>query len=188
MVKAPSVMQGYWRQPTITRDVLSDDGWLATGDIGRVDRDGFVWITDRKKDLFKDSGGRYVAPQRVESLLRLEPLIEQACLVGDNRPYCIALIVPAMTELEAWAKKKKLFFREPKSLLSEPKIRRLIADAVNRVNQRLAKHETVRDFDLIATAFSTQESLLTPSLKIRRDRVVSRYAQRIDNLYLNQKK
>ncbi|MEE2756349.1 MAG: long-chain fatty acid--CoA ligase [Myxococcota bacterium] len=183
MVKAPSVMQGYWKQPSITRAVLSDDGWLATGDIGRVDRDGFVWITDRKKDLFKDSGGRYVAPQRVESLLRLEPMIEQACLIGDNRPYCIALIVPAMTELEAWAKKKKLFFREPESLLREPKIRRVIEESVNRVNQRLAKHETVRDFELIADAFSTQESLLTPSLKIRRDRVVARYADRIDRLY-----
>jgi long-chain acyl-CoA synthetase len=182
-VKAPSVMMGYWHQEDATKEVLSDDGWLATGDIGALDQDGFLTITDRKKDLFKDSGGRYIAPQRVESLLRLEFFIEQACLVGDNRPYCVALIVPNMVALEKWAKERKLFARTPRELLEEPAVIQQIKSAVDRVNTRLARHESIADFKLLEMAFTTSDSLLTPSLKVRRTQVQERYATEINMLY-----
>ena len=185
MIKAPSVMMGYWRQQQETLRVLSDDGWLATGDLGKIDRDGFIWIKERKKDLFKDSGGRYIAPQRVEKLLRLDPYVEQVCLVGDERPYCVALIVPDVSALEAWAKKKKLFVRDPDELVQNEKIRGLMKDAVDRVNSRLARHETIRDFALIADPFTTREDLLTPSLKVKRAHVMAKYSELVESLYEN---
>ena len=110
LVKGPNVMHGYWQDKQATRDVLEGSGWLATGDIGILERDGFLRITDRKKDLFKDTGGRYIAPQKLEGTMREDPFIDRAVVFGDGRPYCVALITPNMSALQDWCKQQGLRF------------------------------------------------------------------------------
>ena len=132
LVKAPSVMMGYWNQEKETQRMVDDDGWLKTGDVGTLGGDGFLRITDRKKDLYKDTGGRYIATQKVERLLRLEPHIEQACLVGDGRPYCVALLVPHWESLEEWARDKRIPFESREALQNDSDVRGLLQRAVQR--------------------------------------------------------
>ncbi len=180
LVRGPNVMAGYWQRPDETAEVLVD-GWLHTGDVGRLDRRGRLCITDRKKDLFKSSGGKYVAPQRLEALLAGLPLVDQACVAGDGKPFCTALIVP---DADALAEA----LGEPKShslplLLENRRARALLADQIDRLDEDLERHEQIRNFRLVGEAFTEEEGLLTSTLKVRRNRVLHRYSALVDAMY-----
>ncbi len=182
LVRGPNVMQGYHRLPEETAAVL-DDGWLATGDIGRFDDDGFLYVTDRKKDLFKTSTGRYIAPQRLERLLCTSSVVDQACVVGDGRPYCVALVVPDFAELEAFAASKGLGALDRIALAEHPVVKKRVRKAIDRVNNGLERHEAIRTFRLLTDPFTEQNGMLTPSKKVRRRAVLQRLAGPIESLY-----
>lgn len=181
-VRGPNVMEGYHRLPAETARVLRD-GWLATGDIGRFDADGYLYVTDRKKDLFKTSTGRYVAPQKTERLLGTSALIDQACVVGDGRPYCVALVVPDFDALEAFAAEKGLGALDRTALVDHPAIKKRVRKAVDQVNDGLERHEAVRAIRLLTDPFTEENGLLTPSKKVRRKAVLERLAAPIESLY-----
>ncbi|MCB9546647.1 MAG: long-chain fatty acid--CoA ligase [Myxococcales bacterium] len=183
LVKGPSVMRGYYKDAAATARVLDAEGWLATGDIGVFEPDGKLRITDRKKDLFKTASGKYIAPQHLERLLTGRPLVEQACVIGDRRPYCVALIVPDLPALSDWARESGLDWRSTADLLRLPAVRERFGREVEAVNAELARHETLKKFDLLADPFTEAEGLLTPSQKVRRKQVLTRYAVEIEALY-----
>ena len=182
LVRGPNVMEGYHRLPEATAEALRD-GWLATGDIGRFDGDGFLYITDRKKDLFKTSSGRYVAPQKLERLLCSQGLVEQACVVGDGWPYCVALLVPNFDALDAFAAQKGIEGLDRTGLVSHPLVQKRVRKALDSVNARLERHEAIRAFRLLTDAFTEANGLLTPSKKVRRRAVLQRLAGPIESLY-----
>ena len=168
LVRGDMLMKGYWRDPATTAGVIKD-GWLYTGDLGGVDEDGYVTITGRKKDIIVNSGGENIAPGRVEALLAIEPEIEQVMVDGDHRPWLAGVIVPSD---EARAK-----------AASDNDLKTLIAEAVDRANTRLSQIERVRRFVIAKEAFSTENSQLTPTLKVRRHIVRAAYADQLDALY-----
>ncbi len=182
LVCGPSVMKGYWNKPEDDEAVFEGE-WLRTGDIGTLDEDGFLRITERKKDLFKTSGGKYIAPQYLERLLRSSAYIEQACVVGDQRPYCVAILVPNLERVRAWAADKKIATTDATALCAHPAIRKRLQREVDAVNGRLERHETLKSFHLRAQPFTQENGLLTPSLKVKRRRVIEQCAGAISALY-----
>lgn len=183
LVKGPNVMRGYYRDPDATAAVLRSDGWLATGDVGELAADGFLRITDRKKDLFKTAGGKYIAPQLLERLLRAQPLIDQACVIGDRRPYCVALIVPDMPAIEALARDKGLDWRRPADLVRLRPIAAALDAEVEAVNAELARHEQIRAWRALVEPFTEGAGLLTASQKIKRRAVMRHHAPTLEALY-----
>ena len=183
LIKSTQVMKGYHDNPHETRAVLSAEGWLATGDIGALSDDGYLRITDRKKDLIKTAGGKYIAPQKLENLLKLSRYVSNALVHGDTRRFIVALIFPAIDELRRFARDQQLSAGEPEDLVSHPQVRRLFADVVDEVNVRLASYETIKRFELLPRDLSVEAGELTPSMKIRR-RVCDRtYVDVIERLY-----
>ncbi len=183
LTRGPNVMKGYWNKPEATREILSPDGWLSTGDVGRLDADGFLFITDRKKDLIKTAGGKYVAPQEIENLLILQRFVEQVNVVGDGRPYCVAVIVPRLDGLRAWAREQGVPFASDAELVAHPRARAAVQADIDVVNHQLARYQTIKRFVLTAEPFTQENGQLTPTLKVRRKAVNARYAREIDALY-----
>jgi long-chain acyl-CoA synthetase len=181
LVRGELVMQGYWGDPEATARTVKD-GWLYTADIGRMDEDGYIEITDRKRDLIVVSGGDNVSPQKVEGFLTLEPEIGQAMVIGDKRPFIVALLIPDKEWALAWAKEKG----KPEDLgqlVGDKEFRAAISSAVDRVNRRLSVIERVRQFILSAEAFSLENEMMTPTLKIRRHVIRKTYGAKLDALY-----
>ncbi len=177
LVRGELTMLGYWNDPAATADALKD-GWVHTGDVGEIDADGFIKITDRKKDIIVLSGGDTLSPQRVEGFLQLEPEIAQAMVVGDKQPYLVALIVPDADGARDWAKS----LSKPTdlaSLASDNGFHDHIEAVVDRVNKRLSQPERVRRFRLIADPFTTDNSMLTPNMKIRRHVIGATYSDKL---------
>jgi len=182
-VHGPCVMRGYYEKPEETRAVISRDGWLATGDIGRLDADGYLYVTDRKKDLFKTAAGKFVAPQPVENLLKTNPLILNAVLVGDRRKFIAALIVPNFANVEAAARQQGRSFASHEQLAADPWVHDLIGKDVERINSSLAQYETIKRFALLDHDFTFDGGQLTYTLKLKRRVIEERYAKIIDGLY-----
>ncbi|HEY8811765.1 MAG TPA: long-chain fatty acid--CoA ligase [Candidatus Dormibacteraeota bacterium] len=178
LVRGPGILREYSHNPKATSEAL-DDGWLRTGDIAEIDSDGFVRITDRKKDLLKTSGGKFVAPQPIEAALQATRYIETAVLVGDDRPYVTALLVPKWDHLRA----DLGVDGDPESLVRDDKVLAAVQKAVDEVNARLAHWETVKYFCLLAHDFEEAEGERTPSLKIKRGVIRRNYADLIDEMY-----
>lgn len=181
LVRGELVMQGYWGDPEATARTVKD-GWLYTADIGRMDEDGYIEITDRKRDLIVVSGGDNVSPQKVEGFLTLEPEIGQAMVIGDKRPFIVALLIPDKEWALAWAKEKG----KPEDLgqlVGDKEFRAAISSGVDRVNRRLSVIERVRQFILSAEAFSLENEMMTPTLKIRRHVIRKTYGAKLDALY-----
>ena len=185
LVRGPLVMKGYWRDEAATQAVLKD-GWLHTGDIGEMDAEGFVKITDRKKDIIVFSGGDNVSPARIEGFLTLQPELHQAMVYGDKRPNLVALVVPDPDFLKDWSKEngKAGSLAE---LHADPELRKAIAAAVDRVNAELSPLEKVRRFAVAPEAFSVENQMMTPTLKIRRHKIKESYGALLDGLYERRK-
>jgi len=181
LLQGELVMNGYWNNPEATAEVLKD-GWLHTGDIGRLDEDGFLQITDRKKDIIVNSGGDNLSPQRVEGYLSMQPEIGQAMVYGDKRPHLVALIVPDGEFLKTWAEERG----KPADLAvmrDDPGLRGAIEKAIDRVNMDLSGIERVRRFVLAEEAFSVDNEMMTPTLKIRRHVIREKYGPVLNALY-----
>lgn len=183
LARGPNIMLGYWRDPAATEEALDAEGWLHTGDIGSWSARGNLIITDRKKHLFVSSGGKNIAPQPIEQLLCRSPYIDQCLLIGDQRPYCTALIVPDFEALAAWAAGQGIASTDRHSLLRHPKVLELLWQEIQQLQRPLARYEQVRRFAVLPKPFSIEEGELTPTLKIRRSAVEHKYAELIEALY-----
>jgi len=184
LAKGPNLALGYYKRPDATREAWDEAGWFHTGDIGSIDAEGFLSITDRKKDLIKTSGGKYVAPQNVENLLKTQPHISQAVLIGDNRKYCVALLTLDFDEVQAWAAKEHIRLpAERRQWGTEPRINALVAAEVAEVNRRLASYESVKYHRILPDDFSIESGELTPSLKAKRKVIAEKYHDLIEEMY-----
>jgi long-chain acyl-CoA synthetase len=182
LVRGPSVFHAYWNRPEETRDAFID-GWFKTGDIGYIDEDGFLTVTDRKKDLLKTSGGKFIAPQPVENSLKLHALIGTAVVVGDRRKFASVLISPHFPLLEAWARDHHISYSTREALIAHSKVISLYDEIVDEVNRGLAHFERLKKVLLVPDEFSANDGTLTPTLKLRRKAIEERYRHQIDALY-----
>lgn len=182
LVRGELVMQGYWRDEAATAQAIDSEGWLHTGDIGEIDPDGALRITDRKRDIIVNSGGDNVAPQRIESFLTLEPEIAQAMVHGDRRPHLVALVVPDPEWLRAWAAAAGTQ-GGPEELAGRDDLRHAVSLVIDRVNAQLSQVERIRRFLIAAEPFSVDNGMLTPTLKIRRHQIRGVYGAALDGLY-----
>ncbi|HKA21181.1 MAG TPA: long-chain fatty acid--CoA ligase [Blastocatellia bacterium] len=183
LVKGDTVMLGYYNRPVENDEAFSSDGWFRTGDIGHIDSDGFLVITDRKKDLIKTSGGKYIAPQRLESLIKSSRFVSQVVVVGNARKFASALIVPNMELLAGYAQIKGIEYRDQGDLISNPRIVNLIERQVNKYTAELARFEKVKKVALLEKELTTESGELTPTLKPKRTVIEKKYAALIDRLY-----
>jgi len=184
-VRGELVMKGYWNDDDSTRQVIRE-GWLCTGDIGNLDEDQHIVITDRKKDLIVNSGGDNISPQRVEGYLCVEPEIGQAMVLGDQRPHLVAIVVPDMDEMRQWARENGKP-TELDKLADDPAFRDWIGQAIERANRQLSRIEQVRRFTVSPEEFTTDNEMLTPSMKVRRHMVKAKYGDQMEALYQNKK-
>jgi long-chain acyl-CoA synthetase len=184
LTRGSHVMKGYFNQPEATAEAIDEDGWLHTGDVGYLDADGFLFITDRKKDIIVTSGGKNIAPQPIEGRLQATPYIAQAVLVGDNLPYLTALIVPNFENLTAYFAERGEAGLSPEEMAAREETRQLIDEAIRALNAELAQHEKIRRFTILSREFSMAEGEITPTLKVRRRVVSERYKDLIDGMYL----
>lgn len=182
LVRGPSVFQGYWKRPDETAQSFVD-GWFKTGDIGHIDEDGFLTITDRKKDLIKTSGGKFIAPQPIENSLKHNVLIAEAVLLGDKRKFPAVLIAPHFPLLEDWARTNHIPFSSRKELVENPRVQALYQGIVADLNQSLARFEKLKKVIVIPGEFSAQDGTLTASFKLRRRAIEERYRAEIERLY-----
>jgi len=182
LVRGPSVFKGYWNRPEETKAALVD-GWFHTGDIGEIDADGYLSVTDRKKDLIKTSGGKFIAPQPIENALKLNAFIGVAAILGDKRKFPAVLISPNFSALEDWAGANGIAFSSRAELIANPKVQALYDGIIEGINQNLARFEKLKRVLLVADEFSAGNGVLTPTLKLRRRVVEERYHHQIDELY-----
>lgn len=182
LVRGPSVFVGYWNRPEETRAALHDD-WFKTGDIGNIDADGYLSVTDRKKDLIKTSGGKFIAPQPIENTLKLNAFIGVAAILGEKRKFPAVMISPNFTLLEDWARTNGVFFSSRVELVANPKVQALYDGIIEEINQNLARFEKLKRVLLVADEFTADNGVLTPTLKLRRRVIEDRYKKQIDELY-----
>ena len=180
--RGPNVMAGYWGHPEETAAVVVD-GWLHTGDVGELDPDGYLKITDRIKDLIVTSTGKNIAPGPIEGLLAADPLLEYTILLGDNRPYLTLLVSPSLPQLEDIGRQLQLTWAHRDELLSHPAVLTEIRSRVEALTSRLANHEQIRDLRMMVEEFTQENGLLTPTLKVKRREVERRFAHLIDEMY-----
>jgi long-chain acyl-CoA synthetase len=183
LVKGTCVMQGYFGKPEATKAVISPDGWLATGDIGRLDADGYLIITDRKKELIKTAGGKYVAPAPIENSLKTSPYILNAIVVGDQRKFCSVLVVLNAPVAQMEAKKQGREFASPSQMLTDSWVRDLLSREIERLTANLAQYEKPKRFAVLEQDFTTANGELTHTLKMRRRIIEERYQDVIAKLY-----
>ncbi|MFD5972526.1 AMP-dependent synthetase/ligase [Streptomyces bacillaris] len=184
LLRGPGVMRGYHNLPEKTAEVLESDGWFRTGDIGEVDKDGYVRITDRKKDVFKTSGGKYVAPTEIEGRFKaICPFVSNILVIGDGRNFCSALIALDETTITSWAASQELGDRTYAEIVSSPQVHELINGFVQRVNGDLQRWQTIKKFAVLPRDLDIEHGELTPSLKVKRPVVEREYAQVIDGMY-----
>jgi len=182
LAKGPNVMKGYYKKEAETREVF-EGGWFHTGDIGRVDEDGFLVITDRKKDLIVTSGGKNIAPQPIENLLKLSPYIANAVVVGDRKRFVSALIVPEFEKLEAYAKANNVPFKDRDGLVKDARIVDFLRAEVDKATPLLAAYERIKKIVVLARDFEIERGEITPSLKVRRTIIEGRYQDLIESMY-----
>ncbi len=182
-VRGPSVFQGYWNKPQETAETFTPDGWLKTGDIGKMDADGFLSITDRKKELLKTSGGKLIAPQPIENKLKANALVGNAALVGDKHKFACVLISPNLAALEGWAKVRGIAAADRKALVRDPAVVARYQRIVDEVNATLAPFETIKRMAVVDAEWSVETDELTPSLKLKRRVVERKHAAEIAEFY-----
>jgi long-chain acyl-CoA synthetase len=182
LVKGPTVFKGYWEMPEETRASFVD-GWFKTGDIGELDSEGFLSITDRKKDLIKTSGGKFIAPQPIENALKANVLVAQAAVIGDRRKYASVIIAPHFPLLEDWARANGVAFSSHQELVASGKVRDLYKGIIEDLNKKLAHFETIKKLVVVPDEFTVATGEITPTLKLKRRVIEKKYKQQIDELY-----
>jgi len=182
LVRGPSIFTGYWKMPEETAAVFND-GWFKTGDIARLDEDGYLAITDRKKDLIKTSGGKFIAPQPVENSLKVNQFVGEAALLGDRRRFPAVLIIPSFEDLETWAREHGVKFSSRRDLVRAHQVQKLYEGIVDELNNNLAQYEKLKKVLVVPDELSIADGTLTPSMKLRRRNLTDRYKKEIDALY-----
>ncbi len=182
-VSGPNIMHGYYNKPDATRDTFTDDGWFKTGDIGEIDDDGFLRITDRKKELFKTSGGKYIAPSPIEQMIKSSRFVSQVVLIGNSRKFASALIVPDFEQLKSYAKNHNWNLSEPLEFVESENVLRLFEQEIDKYCTGLARFETVKKVALLKDELTVEGGELTPTLKIKRRIIDEKYEKVIDKLY-----
>jgi long-chain acyl-CoA synthetase len=183
LAKGPCVMQGYYKSPEATREVLSEEGWFKTGDIGYLDKDNYLFITDRKKDLLKTAAGKFVAPQPIENLLKTSPYILNAMVVGDQRKFVVAIVVINPVTLSSRLAEEGLSFSTNAEMAAHPRAHSVIENEVSRLTAHLAQYETIKRFALLPDDFTFDNGALTFTMKLKRRVVEKQYQDVIDKLY-----
>ncbi len=183
LVKGPTVMRGYYNKPEATAEAFTEDGWFRTGDAGRVDEHGAIVLTERLKDLFKTSNGKYIAPQALESRLGEDKYIDQVAVIGDQRKYVTAIIIPAFEALAEYARKKHIQYKSLEDLVRNSEIIKMIQDRVDKLQANFAGFERIKKFTLLPQAFTMEAGELTNTLKIRRPVICDRYSAEIEAMY-----
>ncbi len=186
LVRGPSVFAGYWQKPVATAECFDSEGWFHTGDIAHIDGDGFLYITDRKKELLKTSGGKLVAPQPIENKLKNSVFVTQAALVGDRHKFIAALISPNFAVLQEWAKHQGVSVPSRADLVAHPRVIAMYGEIVREVNGTLANFETLKRFHVVAEEWTQETGELTPSMKLKRRVLNERYAAVIGELYADE--
>jgi long-chain acyl-CoA synthetase len=182
LVRGPSVFEGYWNRPEETENAF-ENGWFKTGDIGHVDADGYLSVTDRKKELIKTSGGKFIAPQPIENSLKLDPLVGTAVVVGDRRKFACVLISPNFAALEEWARSNSVSFSSRADLIASRKVQGLYEEVVGGANEKLARFEKLKRVIVVPDEFTADNGALTPTMKLRRRVVEERYRREIEEVY-----
>lgn len=183
LVKGAQVFKGYWNMPEETKASFTPDGWFKTGDIGEIDSEGFLNITDRKKDLIKTSGGKFIAPQPIENALKNNVLIAQAAVIGDKRKYASVILSPHFPLLEDWAQANGVNFSSRAELVANNKVRELYRGIVEDVNKKLAHFETIKKIVIVPDEFTVATGEITPTMKLKRRVIEAKYQQQIEQLY-----
>jgi long-chain acyl-CoA synthetase len=187
LCQGPNIMVGYWNNPAATAEAIDADGYFHTGDIGHRDQQGRLYITDRKKELIITSGGKKIAPQPIENRLKEDKYISQAVLIGDQRNFISALIVPNFEGLQRWAGYKKIHATSPAELIQHPQVLAKMASRLERVNDHLSNYERIKKFTLLAQEMTLEGGQLTPSLKVKRRVVNQLYEAQIEAMYADPK-
>jgi long-chain acyl-CoA synthetase len=183
LFRGPNIMKGYFKSPEATTEAIDAEGWLHTGDIGEIDSDRFLKITDRKKDLIVTAGGKNVAPQRIERTLRTSHYIAHVVAIGDKRKYISALVTLDPETIPEWATQKGIEFNGVEDLASNPKVRELIESEIQARNDQLASFESVKKFRILPRDLSIENGELTPTMKVKRKFVLEKYTDVVDELY-----
>ena len=184
LIKGPGCFRGYYKNPEATEAAYTDDGWFRSGDVGKIDADGFLRLTDRKKDLIKTAAGKFVAPQVVENLVKRSPLISQAMVFGDRRPYVVALVTLDEEEVRAWARRQGLSLpSDPTGLVKDTRVVQMVDSAIEQTNAELSRPEQLKRWLILSDDFSQDDETLTPTLKLRRRAIAERFEQELEALY-----
>lgn len=185
LCKGPNVMLGYYKRPDLTAEVIDLDGWFHTGDIGVIVENRFLKITDRKKEIFKTSGGKYIAPQALENKLKESRFIEQAMVVGESQKFASAIIVPAFPFVKEWAERKGLAIKSNEDLIASKEVHDRIKEEIIEVNKSLAQYETIKDFILLPKEWSVDSGELTPKMSLKRKIIYANNLKAIETIYAN---
>jgi long-chain acyl-CoA synthetase len=183
LTRGPHVMKGYYNKPEATSEAIDQDGWFKTGDIGMLDADGFLAITDRKKDIIVTSGGKNIAPQPIENALKSSGLIAEIVMIGNKRNFPSALVVPNFVNLEKWAKENNVAFASREALVADPRVVDLYDRTVTDMTKDQAQYERIKKVTLLPREFSIETGELTPKLSVRRRVVEEKYKDLIDRMY-----
>jgi long-chain acyl-CoA synthetase len=185
LARGPSIFQGYWNMPVETAQSFEDD-WFKTGDVGHLDAEGYLSITDRKKDLIKTSGGKFIAPQPIEGSLKVNPLVAEAAMVGEKRRFPAVMILPNFALLEEWAKKNNVEFDGRDHLCNHPRVVELYTQIVEQVNSRLAQYEKMKKLIILPAEISIADGTMTASMKLRRRHLEAKFRDRIEEMYASE--
>jgi long-chain acyl-CoA synthetase len=184
LCKGPDVMLGYYNDPGLTRSVFDGEGWFHTGDIGHIDKDGFLMVTDRKKEIFKLSNGKFIAPQVIENVFKESQIIDQIMVIGEHEKFASALISPNFKYFDDWKKTRNVSFSSPEELIQLPEVLSFFASEISNLNKRLSSYEGINRFRLVKDAWSPETGELSPTLKLRRHYVHEKYRSIVEQIYM----
>jgi long-chain acyl-CoA synthetase len=181
--RGPNVFKGYWNKPDKTAETVTEDGWLLTGDVGRLDNEGFLFVTGRVKDIIITAGGKNITPAEIENRLKFSPYISDAVVIGDKRKYLTCLIMIDQENVEKFAQDRKVPFNNFKSLCAAQEVRDLIQSVVEETNREFARVEQIKDFRLIDVLLTAEDEELTATMKLKRSFVETKHKKLIDDMY-----
>ena len=183
LTKGPNLMIGYYRQPELTAEVIDADGWFHTGDIGILDEGKYLKITDRKKEIFKLTGGKYIAPQMIENKLKESMFIDQVIVIGDHEKFASALIGPNFEYLHDWCTENQILYSDNLEMIKHPKVQAVFLNEVKAINKTLGQHEEIKRFRLISDIWTPQTGELSQTLKLKRKVIAIKYKDLIEDIF-----
>lgn len=186
LTKGICLMAGYYKDPEATAQVIDEEGWFHTGDIGEFNKDGYLRITDRKKEIFKLSAGKYIAPQMLENRFKESPFIENIMVIGENEKFASALVSPDFNRLQEWAKKNKIAFTTHADLVNNAQVKKMVMQEVDAINDKLAQHEQLKRIHLVPDEWSAASGELSQTMKLKRRVIMKKYEKEIKEIYLHE--